>query len=104
MVTERNFVSIQGNRTAGNNLAVGPAAAGARAFGVAGYSAAVGQLVLVVRGGVARVIAGGAITAGDPIAVGAGATAVTATGSAVVVGLAVNGAASGAVAEIALYA
>jgi Uncharacterized conserved protein (DUF2190) len=103
-VTERTFLAPSGNRAASGNLSVAPAAAGARAFGVAAYAAAVGQLVLVARGGVVKVTAGGTIAAGDPIAVGAGGTAVTATGTAVVVGLAVNGAANGAVAEVALYA
>ena len=101
-VTERQFIAIAGNRDPGGNLAVAPAAAGARAFGVAGYTAAAGQLVHVARGGVVRVIAGGAITAGDAIAVGANGTAVTA-GSATVVGLAVTGATNGGVAEVALY-
>lgn len=102
-VTERYFVSISGNRGAGGNLTVGPAAAGARAFGVAAYSAGTGQLVLVARGGVVKVIAAGAIAAGAAVQVGAGGAASTA-GSGTVVGLAVNGAADGGIAEVALYA
>jgi Uncharacterized conserved protein (DUF2190) len=103
-VTERQFVAVSGNRSAGGNVSVAPAAAGARALGAACWNASSGQLVRIARGGVLKVIAGGAITAGDPIAVGAGGTAVTATGTAVVVGHAINGAANGAVAEVAFYA
>jgi hypothetical protein len=101
-VVERCFVSISGNRTAGGNLAVGPAAAGSRPLGVAAYNAAAGQLVLVARGGVVKVLAAGAIVAGAVVAVGAGGAASTA-GAALVVGLCVNGAADGGIAEIALY-
>ncbi len=85
-VTERTFVAISAARTPGNSLSVGPAAAGARPFGVAAYSVAAGALLLVARGGVVKVLAGAAaINPGDPIAVGAGGTAVTATGTAPVV-------------------
>jgi hypothetical protein len=103
-VTERQLVAVSASRTAGGNVSVAPAGAGARALGAAAWNASTGQLVRIARGGVLKVIAGGAITAGDPIAVGAGGTAVTATGSAVVVGHAINGAANGAVAEVAFYA
>jgi hypothetical protein len=103
-VTERQFVAVSGNRGPSGNVSVAPAAAGARALGVAAWNANTGQLVRIARGGVLKVIAGAAITAGDPIAVGANGTAVTAAGSAVVVGHAINGAANGAVAEVAFYA
>lgn len=102
-VTARTFVQISGNRTADGNLAVAPAAVGARALGVAAWSAAIGQLVRVARGGVVRVTAAGAITAGAAVQVGAGGAASTAT-SGVIVGFAINGAADGALAEIAFYA
>lgn len=103
-VTANRFVKPGGNRTAGGNLAVTPAAAGDRPLGVAAESAAVGRLVHVARGGVARVVAAGTITAGAAVQVGTGGAASTASGSAVVVGLAVTGAADGELAEIALYA
>jgi len=102
-VTARRFVKISGNRTAAGNLAVAPAAAGDRAFGVAAEDASAGQLVRVARGGVVRVIAAGAIAAGASVQVGAGG-AVSTAAAGVVVGFAVNGAADGAVAEIAFYA
>lgn len=102
-VTERHFVSISGNRDVGGNLAVAPSAVGDRPFGVAGYSAAAGQLVLVARGGVAKVIAAGAIAAGAAVQVGTGGAASTAAGTNPVVGVAVTGAADGGIAEIALY-
>ena len=102
-VTARRFVKISGNRTAAGSLAVSPAAAGDRAFGVAAEDAATGQLVRVARGGVVKVIAAGAIAAGASVQVGAGGAAATAAAG-VVVGFAVTGAADGAVAEIAFYA
>lgn len=102
-VAGRRFVKISGNRTAGGNLAVAPAAAGNRALGVAADDAAVGQLVHVARGGVVKVIAAGAIAAGVDVQVGAGGAAATAS-TGTVVGFAVTGAADGAVAEIAFYA
>jgi len=102
-VTGRRFVKISGNRTAGGNLAVAPAAAGDRAFGVAAHDTAAGQLVHVARGGVVKVIAAGAIAAGAAVQVGAGG-AVSTAAAGVVVGVAVTGAADGAVAEIAFYA
>lgn len=102
-VTGRRFVAISGNRTPGGNLAVAPAGAGARAFGVAADDAGVGQLVNVARGGVVKVVAAGAISAAAAVQVGAGGAASVAT-TGVVVGFAVTGAADGAVAEIAFYA
>jgi hypothetical protein len=103
-VTERQLVAGSGNRSAGGNVAVAPAGAGARALGAACWNANTGQLVRIARGAVLKVIAGGAITAGDPIASDANGHAVTATGTAVVIGLAVNGAAAaGDVAEVAWY-
>lgn len=104
-VTERQLVAVSGNRTPGGNVAVAPAGAGARAFGVAVWTAASGQLVRIARGGVVKVTAGAAaINAGDPIASDTNGHAVTATGTAAVIGLAINGAAAGAVAEVAFYA
>ncbi|GFG64571.1 hypothetical protein MKUB_29160 [Mycobacterium kubicae] len=102
-ISARKFVKISGNRTAAGNLAVAPAAAGDRAFGVAAHDAATGQLVHVARGGVVKVLASGAIAAGAAVQVGAGGAASTAAAG-VVVGFAVTGAADGAVAEVAFYA
>lgn len=102
-VVANKFVKVAGNRTAGGNLAVTVATAGDRALGVAANSAAVGRLVHVARGGVVRVTAAGVIAAGAAVQVGTGGAASTADAG-VVVGLAVTGAADGALAEIALYA
>ncbi len=101
-VTACRFVKIGGDRTAGGNIAVTPAAAGDRPFGVAADNGAVGALVRVARGGIVHVIAAGAITAGDPVKVGTGGGATTAA-SGIVVGLAVTGAADGTLAQVALY-
>ena len=101
-VEVKKFVKIAGSRTSGGNLAVAQAAAGDRAFGVAAHDAGTGQLVHVARGGVVKVVAAGAISAGAEVEVGAaGAAATKSTG--IAVGYAVNGAADGADAEIALY-
>ena len=103
-VTARRFVKIAGNRSAAGNVAVTPAAAGDRAFGVAGHDAATGQLVRVVRGAsrVVRVTATGAIAAGAEVQVGANGTAATKS-TGIAVGYAINGAADTADAEISLY-
>lgn len=101
-VAQSTFVAVSGNRTAGGNTAGDTAGAGVRALGVAAADAKSGELVTVHRSGVVRVVAGAAIAAGAEVEVGAAGKAVTlAAGKAV--GLAVTGAASGALAEIALY-
>jgi hypothetical protein len=103
-VTQRTFVAISPDRDAhSGNVSVAPATAGSRAFGVAAWSTPAATHVRVSRGGVLKVTAGGNITAGDPIAVGANGTAVTAAGSAVVVGQAIASALSAAVAQVAMY-
>ncbi|MBZ4509119.1 DUF2190 family protein [Mycobacterium avium subsp. hominissuis] len=103
-VTERQFVAISGDRDPGTgNVSVAPAATGSRAFAVAAWNASAGQLVGVARGGVVKVTAGGAITAGDPIQVGAGGTAVTAT-TGTVVGQAIASAPNGGIAQVAFPA
>lgn len=101
-VTARRFTAISGNRTAKGNLAVATAAAGARAFGVARNDAAIGDLVDIVRGGVVRVDAGGAITAGAEVEVGATGKAIT-KASGIAVGYVVTGAANNGVAEVHLH-
>lgn len=103
-VTLRRFVKISGNRTNGGNVAVAPAAAGERPFGVAGHDAAVGELVRVVRGNsrVVKVTASGAIAANDEVQVGANGTAATKS-TGVAVGYAITGADDATAAEISLY-
>ena len=103
-VTAKRFLAISGNRTAGGNISVAPAAAAGRTCGVAGNDAAVGELVRVVRGGgrVVRVTASGAIAAGAEVQVGANGTAAT-RAAGVAVGYAITGAADAADAEISLY-
>ncbi len=102
--TTLTAVAISGDRSAGTgNVSVAPAAAGSRAFGVAAWDAAAGVLVRVARGGVVKVRAGGAITAGDAIQVGAGGTAVTAT-TGIVVGQAIASAPNGGIAQVAFPA
>src|SRR6476620_3444746 len=102
-VTARRFVKISGNRTAGGNVAVAPAAAGDRPCGVAGNDSATGGLVRVVRGNsrVVRVTASGAI-AGAEVQVGVNGTAVT-KAAGIAVGYAITGAADATNAEISLY-
>lgn len=104
-IAARQFVTVSADRDANTgNVSVAQAVAGSRPLGVACWPAVAGQMLRISRGGVVKVIAGGAITAGDPIAVGTAGTAVTAAGSAVVVGLAIASALSGAVAQVAFYA
>ena len=55
---------------------VAPAAADESAFGIAGRDAAEGDHVRIVRDGIAPIIAGGSITAGAAVYVGADGTAV----------------------------
>lgn len=104
-VIARRFVKIAGNRTDAGNIAVTAAAAGDRAFGVAGHDAPTGQLVRVVRGAsrVVRVTASGAIAAGAEVQVGPNGTAAT-KAAGIAVGYAITGAADTADAEISLYA
>lgn len=103
-VTAKRFLTISGNRTAGGNISVAPAAAAGRTCGVAGNDAAVGELVRVVRGGgrVVRVTASGAIAAGAEVQVGANGTAAT-LAAGVAVGYAITDAPDATDAEISLY-
>lgn len=97
------FVKISGNRDGNGSLSVAPAGAGDRALGVAAWSAASGQIVRVARGGVVKVTAGAAITAGAAVQSDANGKAIPAAAG-TVLGFAVNGAANGAVGEVAFYA
>lgn len=126
-VTGKRFLKISGDRTSGPGLAttaeggnyrVAPADAGGRVFGVASYDVASGAKVPVITGPgtVVPVTADGAISAGDPVSVGAAGKAKTATAQSqsgsspyavtpgtIVVGLCLSGAADGADAEIKLH-
>jgi hypothetical protein len=102
-VQANRLVRIAGNRTANGNLNVAHAGAGDRAFGVASDDAAIGQLTRIARGGVVKVVAAGAIAAGATVQAAANGAVQTA-GAGVVIGLAVNGAADTALAEVAFYA
>ncbi|MFI6396663.1 capsid cement protein [Rhodococcus coprophilus] len=101
-VVKSTFVAVSGNRTAGGSIAAATATAAGAVLGVAAHDAKAGELFTAHRAGVVRVVAGGVIGAGAQVEVGAGGKAVTlAAGKAV--GHAVTGAASAALAEIALY-
>lgn len=95
------LVRVSGNGTV--------AAAGALALdwlGVAAFSVSSGDQVTVYCGGVQRVVASGAITAGAHVAAGAAGTvasvtAATSAAAGTTVGIAITGAADTALAEIA---
>lgn len=110
-VTGQRCVMISGNRQSGpglaatsegGNLVVAHATAAGRIFGVAAHDAAINKDVTVLRGGVVPILTSGVIAAFAEVEVGANGTVVT-KASGVAIGFAVNGAANGAVAEIALY-
>lgn len=101
-IVSRTFVAISGDRGASGNASVVTASSGGRIFGVAANAAATGELVHVARDGVVRVLAGGDITAGAEVEVGADGKA-TAKASGVAIGFVITGVSSGGVAEIALY-
>lgn len=95
-VTGGQLVEVTGAGT------VGPAAAGSTKFlGTAAFDAAVGEDVTVHIGGVQRLIASGAVAAGDMVAASSAGKVATAAAPAVgaQVGVAINAAADGAVVE-----
>lgn len=103
-VVAQRFVAISGSRTAGGNVAVAPATAAGRIFGVAATDAPIGGLVRVARGAsrCVRVTALGAIAAFAEVEVGTDGKAKTlASGKAV--GYAITTAADGGDAQISLY-
>lgn len=103
-VVAQRFVAISSSRVDGN-VAVAPAPAAGRVFGVAATDSAAAQLVHVVRGAsrVVRVQATGAIAANAEVEVGVNGTATTlAAGKAV--GFAITAAVDGGEAQISLYA
>ncbi|MGP5589946.1 DUF2190 domain-containing protein [Corynebacterium variabile] len=103
-VVGKTFAAIAGDMTAEGLLTVKPAATGGNTVGVVKYDADTGQKVGVARGSsrVITVTAGGTITAGDEVAVGAGGKAVKATEDAVVVGYSFNSVSTGADALVSL--
>lgn len=94
------LVAVSADRS-GGNLAVAYATAAGRALGVSTHDAASGETLTIARGGIVRVTASAAITAGAAIEVATDGKAVTAT-TGIVVGTAVTGAASGALVEVAI--
>lgn len=96
------FVKIVSGGT-GTRPHVAPAEAGDAAFGIAGRDAEEGDFVRIVRGGIAPVIAGGAITAASPVVVGADGKAVAGDESAAnPVGIATADVEDGGYAPVAL--
>ncbi|MGX9297492.1 capsid cement protein [Tsukamurella paurometabola] len=89
-VTGKTFVGVSATRDTDSGLVkVAPATGAAKPFGVAGYDAASGATLPVLRGGILFVTAGGAIAAGAQVEVGAGGKAVT-LASGVAVGVALE--------------
>lgn len=84
-VTGKTFVDVSATRDATTGLIkVATAAAGTKALGVAAYDIASGATGPILRGGILPVTAGGAITAGAEVEVGASGRAITlASGKAV---------------------
>ncbi|AGP31523.1 capsid cement protein [Corynebacterium terpenotabidum] len=103
-VVGKTFATIAGDLTAEGLPTVKTAATGGNTVGVVKYDADAGEKVGVARGSsrVITVTAGGAITAGDEVAVGAGGKAVKAAEGAVVVGYSFNTVAAGADALVSL--
>lgn len=102
-VTGKRFVGVSAGLSTDGNISVAHAAAAGVSIGVAAYDAPANARVPVLNGPgfVVPVEAGGAITAGDRVQVGANGTAVT-LAAGIPVGVAVNGAASGEDARIRL--
>lgn len=104
-VTGKTLVSISGDRQADGTYTIAPAAAGGKAFGVAGWDAAAGATVTVVTipsGHIVPVTAGAALAAGDSITPAAGGAAAVAAGGARACGIVLTGAANGADAVVQL--
>lgn len=96
-VTGGQLVEVTGDR------AVSAAGAGStKTVGVAAFDAKAGDPVTVEGGGVQRLMAAGAIAAGDRVAAAAGGKVATATEN--TIGLALTAAADGAQAQIRLDA
>jgi hypothetical protein len=100
-VSGKRFVSISGPRVDGLPQ-ISPTGAGAAAVGVASRDAALGGKVMVARVGIWPVVAGGAITAGDPIKADAAGEAIPQGGAGEILGYALDDAADGADVPVAL--
>lgn len=100
-VTGKRCLRITGNGAEGVPE-VGHATAGQRISAVAGYSAAIGELVPLIRKGVLPIEASGAIAAGAEVEVGANGTVVT-KAAGVAIGECLFDVANGADAFIAIY-
>jgi hypothetical protein len=105
-IVSKTFVDVNGNKNTGDprTINVKTCAAAAKAIGVAGQDIAVGErgVLLTSPGMVVPVTAGGTLTAGQEVEVGANGQAVTlAAGKAV--GKALDGATAGNDAMIKLY-
>jgi hypothetical protein len=105
-VIGKTFLAISGNLAADNTFSVATCAADAMPIGVAGYNAASGQWVGVVREGIVPVTCGAvALTAGTEVMSDAAGNA-TAWDTVIAhrpAGMCLNAAAVGADAMIALY-
>lgn len=104
-VTGKRFVTITGDRNADGTYTVGPAAAGAKAFGVACWDAAVGQRVTVIIVDSAFVVpvrTAAAVVANASVTSDATGQAITAAGGTSALGIVLSGAAAGADAQILL--
>jgi hypothetical protein len=87
--------------TDGGRIQVGPPAAGGHVLGVSSWDAAIGEGLDAIREGVVPVLAGAALAAGQAVQTDATGQAIP-LAAGIKCGYAVNGAASGADAEIAL--
>ncbi len=104
------FVKISGAKTTHGDYSIAHCGAGERAIGVSERKSGPAtdpadewtRRVNVFRGGIARVTAGAAITAGDQVQSDADGKAIP-LAAGVAIGQAVSTAANGAVVEIALY-
>ena len=103
-VTGKTLVKVSGNRDTDGSIAIAPATAGAKAFGVASHDAAVGERVAVLRGKqiVPITATNATIAAFDEVEVGTGGKVLT-KNTGVAIGYAVTGCAANGEAQIALY-
>lgn len=98
-VTGKRLVMISAEKNANGCPTIAHTTAGAKAFGVAAWDAAIGGKVTVVTitsGDIVPLIASGAIAAGASVKPGAAGVAVSATAADRACGIALAGAADGA--------
>ncbi|WP_280455650.1 DUF2190 family protein [Nocardia brasiliensis] len=101
-VTGKTFVGISAAPDTYGQLKVATATAATRAFGVAARDAASGARVLVKKGGILPVTAGGTIAVGAQVEVGSNGKAVT-LASGIAVGTAVSAGTNNADVFVDLY-